>query len=139
MNAVEVLKAALKTTKGKAIAIGSGATVAAVSITAAVLMQGEGFRSIAVQEVTGTVSIVGMQNNGQAYVGEHLYSGDDVTVGDASELTMCMDNDKYVYADANTHFMLEASADKDDSLIKIYLDAGSELNELQNKLDPNEV
>ena len=128
----------LKTTGGKVATIGGGA-VAAVGITAAVLMQGEGFRSISVEQVAGTVSIVGEQNNGQAYEGEHLYSGDDVTVGDASELTMCMDNDKYVYADANTHFILEASAASEDSRIKIYLDAGSELNELQSKLNPNDT
>ncbi len=138
MKAGAFLKAALQTTKGKVVTIG-GSTAIAVGIGAAVLLQGEGFRSISVEQVTGTVNIVGEQNNGQAYVGEHLYSGDDVTVGDASELTMCMDNDKYVYADANTHFTLEASADKDDSLIKIYLDAGSELNELHSKLDPNDT
>ena len=78
-------------------------------------------------------------NNGQAYKGEHLYSGDDVNVMDASELVMCMDNDKYVYADANTHFKLEASDKSEDSRIKIYLDAGSELNELQSKLDAGET
>ncbi len=128
----------IKTTKGKIITIG-GTAVVAVGIAAAVLMQGEGYRSIAVQEVAGNVTVVGEKNNGQAYVGEHLYSGDDVTVGDASELTMCMDNDKYVYADANTHFKLEASDKSEDSRIKIYLDAGSELNELQSKLEAGET
>lgn len=128
----------LKTTKGKVITIG-GVAVVAVGIAAAVLMQGDGYRSIAVQEVAGNVAVVGEKNNGQAYVGEHLYSGDDVTVGDASELTMCMDNDKYVYADANTHFSLQASAANEDSEIKITLDAGSELNELQSKLGANDT
>ncbi|MBR6238511.1 MAG: FecR domain-containing protein, partial [Lachnospiraceae bacterium] len=128
----------LKTTKGKIISIGGG-TALAVGIGAAVLLQGEGYRSISVEQVTGTVSIVGEKNNGQAYVGEHLYSGDDVTVGDASELTMCMDNDKYVYADANTHFNLQASAANKDSKIKIYLDAGSELNELNSSLAEGET
>ena len=127
----------IKTTKGKVITIG-GAAVVAVGIAAAVLMQGDGYRSIAVQEVAGNVTVVGEKNNGQAYVGEHLYSGDDVTVGEASELTMCMDNDKYVYADANTHFSLQASAANEDSKIKITLDAGSELNELQSKLGAND-
>ncbi|MBR5359589.1 MAG: FecR domain-containing protein, partial [Lachnospiraceae bacterium] len=123
----------LKTTKGKVVTIG-GVAVVAVGIAAAVLMQGDGYRSISVEQLSGTVSVVGEKNNGQAYQGQHLYSGDDVTVGDASELTMCMDNDKYVYADANTHFNLQASAANEDSKIKIYLDEGSELNELQSKL-----
>lgn len=128
----------IATGKGKAITIGSGVTVAAVGIAAAVLLQGEGFRSITVSNVEGDVAVVGEINNGQAYVGENLYSGDDVTVGDASELVMCMDNDKYVYADANTHFNLQASDAKDASKIKIYLDKGSELNKLESKLGPDE-
>ncbi len=128
----------LKTTKGKIISVG-GVSVVAIGIAAAVLLQGEGFRSIAVQELVGSVTVVGTENNGQAYVGEHLYSGDDITVGDSSELTMCMDNDKYVYADSNTHFLLEASAAGEDSRIKITMDAGSELNVLETHLEANET
>jgi len=130
--------ALLKTTKGKILA-GAGGTVVAVGIGVAVLLQGGGYRSIAVEQVAGMVNVVGEMNNGQAYKGEHLYSGDDVTVMDASELVMCMDNDKFVYADANTHFKLEASDKSEDSRIKIYLDAGSELNELQSKLESGET
>ena len=128
----------LKTTKGKIISVG-GVSVVAIGIAAAVLLQGDGFRSIAVQELAGSVTVVGTENNGQAYVGEHLYSGDDITVGDSSELTMCMDNDKYVYADSNTHFLLEASAAGEDSRIKITMDAGSELNVLETHLEANET
>ena len=115
----------LKTTKGKVIAA-AGTGVVAVGITVAVLLQGGGYRSIAVEQVTGSVNVSGSMYNGQAYKGEHLYSGDDVSVLEASELVMCMDNDKYVYADANTHFILEASGESEDSRIKIYLDSGSE-------------
>ena len=74
------------TTKGKAIAGGAGAAVA-VGIVVAVLLQGEGYRSIAVDDVRGSVDVVGETNNGQAYKGERLYSGDDVDVKKASELT----------------------------------------------------
>ena len=123
----------LKTTKGKVVTLASGAGVIAVGIAVAVLMQGSGYRSIAVDGLEGTVNVVGEKNNGNAYVGQNLYSGDDVTVASASSLTMCMDGDKYVYADADTHFSLEASKPKDDSRIKLNLDAGSELNELKNK------
>ena len=128
----------LKTTKGKVITLASGAGVIAVGIAIAVLMQGNGYRSIAVNGVEGTVGVVGEKNNGNAYVGQNLYSGDDVTVANASSLTMCMDGDKYVYADEDTHFGLEASNPKDDSRIKINLYSGSELNELRNKLADGE-
>ncbi len=127
----------LKTTKGKVITIG-GVSVVAVGIALAVLFMGGGYRSILVTQVEGTVDVVGEKNNGQAYSGERLYSGDDVTVREASSLTMCMDNDKYVYADANTHFKLQASSPKDSSKIKISLDKGSELNVLKSKLGPDD-
>ena len=90
------LKEFFGTTKGKVAAGGAGAEVA-VGIVVAVLLQGEGYRSIAVDDVRGSVDVVGETNNGQAYKGERLYSGDDVDVKKASELTMVMDNDKYVY------------------------------------------
>lgn len=128
----------LKTTKGKVVTLASGAGVIAVGIAIAVLMQGSGYRSIAVNVLEGTVNVTGEKNNGNAYVGQNLYSGDDVTVASASSLTMCMDGDKYVYADADTHFSLEASKPNDDSRIKINLDEGSELNELKNKLADGE-
>ena len=128
----------LKTTKGKVVTLASGAGVIAVGIVIAVLMQGSGYRSIAVNGFEGTVSVAGNKNNGNVYVGQNLYSGDDVTVASESSLTMCMDGDKYVYADADTHFSLEASSPKDDSRIKINLAEGSELNELKNKLADGE-
>ena len=128
----------LKTTKGKVVTLASGAGVIAVGIAIAVLMQGSGYRSIAVNGFEGTVSVAGNKNNGNVYVGQNLYSGDDVTVASESSLTMCMDGDKYVYADADTHFSLEASSPKDDSRIKINLAEGSELNELKNKLADGE-
>ena len=128
----------LKTTKGKVVTLASGAGVIAVGIAIAVLMQGSGYRSIAVNGFEGTVSVAGNKNNGNVYVGQNLYSGDDVTVASESSLTMCMDGDKYVYADADTHFSLEASSPKEDSRIKINLAEGSELNELKNKLAAGE-
>lgn len=128
----------LKSTKGKVIMI-AGVAVAIVAILIFVLTRGDGYRSISVEQTKGNVNITGEKNNGPAYVGQHLYSGDDVTVGEVSQLTMCMDNDKYVYADADTHFSLQASGAKEDSKIKILLDAGSELNELKSKLGENDT
>ncbi len=129
----------VKTAKGKIIVGVSGAAVVAVGIGVAVALQSSGYRTISCQEVGGTVTVTGAKNNGQAYAGEHLYSGDDVQVAEASELVLLMDLDKYVYADENTHFDLEASGSNEDSRIKINLYAGSELNDLQSKLGPNDT
>ena len=132
----KVLK--LKTKKGKVIALASGAVVVAVGIIVAVMLQGKGYRSIIVEQTNGQVTVTGEKNNGAAYRGEKLYSGDNVSVGEASEMVMCMDMDKYVYADAGTAFEIEASSGNDDSRLKLNLTSGSELNELKSKLGPND-
>lgn len=128
----------MKTKKGKVIALASGAVVVAVGIIVAVMLQGKGYRSIIVEQANGQVTVTGEKNNGAAYRGEKLYSGDNVSVGEASEMVMCMDMDKYVYADAGTAFGIEASSGNDDSRLKLNLTSGSELNELKSKLGPND-
>ncbi len=122
----------LKTAKGK-LALGLCAA-AIVGVVVFLVFGNKSYRSISVKEAQGEVIVQGEINNGQAYPGERLYGGDDVSVKEASSLVMCMDNDKYMYADENTHFVLEADQSKDSSKIKIRLDKGSELNDLQSKL-----
>ncbi|MBR5361544.1 MAG: FecR domain-containing protein, partial [Lachnospiraceae bacterium] len=125
-------------TKGK-VCIAAGIVLIAVIAVLAVTLNKKDYRSISVEETEGEVTVVGNKSNGNAYVGQHLYSGDDVTVGGSSELTMCMDTDKYMYADENTHFTLQASAGSEDSNIKIYLDEGSTLHKLGSKLGENDT
>ena len=126
------------TKKGKIVTLSSGAAVAAVGIAVAIAIQGAGFRSIVVDQANGQVNVSGEKNNGPAYQGEKLFTGDQVAVGASSNMVMCMDLDKYVYADANTNFGIESSSTRDDSRMKLYLTAGSELNELRSKLGPND-
>ena len=132
-------KGLLKTTKGKA-ALG-GATVAAVGAVAAgvILLNDQAYRTVAVQEVNGTSIIKNeKQESSNAYVGMHLNSGDDVTVQEASDMTLLLDMDKYVYAEENTHFWLEAEGDSETSKTRIYLDQGAALNRLNTKLTEGE-
>ena len=125
-------KSFLSSKKGKAIII--AIILIIICIILALLLRKDGYRSIAVEQVSGTVNVVGEKNNGKVYKGQRLYSGDDVSVLESSDLTLCVDNDKYVYADHDTHFRLEASSPKESSKIKIVVDRGSELSELTNKL-----
>jgi hypothetical protein len=131
-----MLKRFLRTTKGRVIAV--SAAVAAVALVGVVvfmlIINSNKYRSISVADVNGTVNIIGQKNNGQAYKGQRLFDGDDVTVTEDSELTLCLNNDKYVYADENTHFKLEAASSKQGNKLKIVLDKGSELNVLTAKL-----
>ena len=94
-------------------------------------------RTIAVQELNGTVTATGIEKSGQLAVGEHLVSGDHVDVEENSDLTMCADNSKYIYADPLTSFHLE-TADGKNSNIKIVMDSGSTLHELTEKLNPGD-
>ena len=129
----------LKTKKGKIIfaCVLAGLLIVAGVILAVVLHKEE-YRSISVEAVSGSVTVVNDNNNDQAYKGQRLYGGDDVTVSENSDLTMCMNNDKYLYAAENTHFRLEDRSTKNASRIRIILDKGSELNELTEKLNTNE-
>ena len=128
-----------ETKKGKIIFC---AMILALLITAGVvivvLLSKEEYRSISVEAVQGSVIVVNEKNSDQAYKGQRLYGGDDVTVKEKSELTMCMNNDKYLYADESTHFRLEDRSTKNASRIRVILDKGSELNELTEKLNADE-
>ncbi len=133
------MKDFLSSVKGRVIIAAAAVVIVAAVILALVLTNKDKYRSIAIEQLTGTVTVAGEKNNGQAYVGQHFYSGDDVKVAKESDLTMCMDDDKYVYADEETHFVLQASAAGEDSRISIYLDEGSTLHELKSKLKENET
>ena len=129
------MKKFLKTTKGKITMAAVGvAAVAAVVVAVLVIINNNKYRSISVADVKGIVNIIGQKNNGQAYKGQRLFDGDDVSVMQDSELTLCLNNDKYVYADENTHFTLEAASSRQGNKLKIVLDKGSELNVLTAKL-----
>ena len=129
-----------KATKTK-IGVAVGAVAASAAILAVVLMSGEeSFRTVAVEEVNGTtlVSSEGAEAV-NAYEGMHLYSGDDVSVQQDSDMTMVLDMDKYVYAEPGTHFWLECAGTADDSRTVIYMDAGSILNHIKDNLNEGEV
>ena len=101
------------------------------------------YRTIFVEEVIGTV-IVENEKEGQhkAYKGLRLVSGDEITVSENSCLTLKVDGDKYIIADAGTHFWVEASGDntsKKNMRTYIYMDSGSILNRLDEKLGVEEV
>lgn len=132
-------KGLLKTTKGKAVLGGGTVAVVGTVVAAAILLNDQAYRTVAVQEVNGTSIIQNeKQESSNAYVGMHLNSGDDVTVQAASDLTLLLDMDKYVYAEENTHFWLEAEGDSETSKTRIHLDQGAELNRLNTALTEGE-
>ncbi len=101
--------------------------------------QSKGYHSIAVNEIKGEVTAVGQKKDGKLFVGEHLYSGDHVSVAEASGLTLCADTNKYLYADENTSFRIEFASDLSRSTVKISMESGSTLSVLNEKLGENDV
>lgn len=123
------------------IGVAAGVAAAAVATVAAVLLGGEeSYRTVAVEEVNGTALVSGEDKEAQnAFAGMHLYSGDDVSVQQESDMTMVLDMDKYVYAEPGTHFWLECEGTADDSRTLICMDAGSVLNHIKTNLNEGEV
>ncbi len=123
-----------------AIVAGGGAVTVVAVVAAITLLGKESFRTVAVEEANGTTVVVSEEKvSTNAYVGMHLYSGDDVEVQAASDMTLLLDMDKYVYAEENTHFKLEASGKEGQSRTVIHLYEGSELNRLKNPLREGET
>lgn len=101
---------------------------------------GETARTIVVEETNGTTIVLDeAKESTDAYKGMHLFSGNDVTVQEKSDLTMLLDMDKYLYAEENTHFWLEASGSQENSKTVIYLDEGATLNRIANPLENGSV
>lgn len=136
---LKTVKSLLKTTKGKVIAGAASTGVVGAAVVIGIALHNPSYRTIIVEEVNGT-GIVSSEKKDDidAYAGMHLYSGDDVTVQDASDMTLLLDMDKYVYAEENTHFWLEAEGNSEKSRTRIHLDKGAELNRIDTKLTDGE-
>lgn len=102
--------------------------------------EGETARTIVVEETNGTTVVLDEEKEStNAYKGMHLFSGNDVTVQKASNMTMLLDMDKYVFAEETSHFWLEASGSSDSSKTVIYLDEGAVLSRIKNPLENGSV
>lgn len=117
------------------ICICAAAAVIAAVVIVLLLNKEETYRSILVYEVEGTATI---ERNGVGNMNavENLYleSGDRVTVAPDSSMRMKLDDDKYVMAEADTVFSVEAEGTDADSRTKICLEQGAVTNEIQHPL-----
>ena len=136
------MKVFLATLKGKIIAGIAGALVIAGGAIAVVaITSSDDYRTIKVEELSGQVVISDKDNNSQdAYEGMNLEPGDVIAVQSESNMTLLMDMDKYMFADAGTKFTVEASgnSEKANTKTKIILEEGSVLCRLDSKLSDEE-
>lgn len=126
-----------KLKSSKKIIICACAAVAVIAVAAVILLlnKEESYRSIMVYDVAGS-AVIERANVGTMEAAQNLYleSGDRVSVAADSGMRMKLDNDKYVMAEANTIFSVEAEGTDADSKTKICMEQGAITNEIQNPL-----
>ncbi|MDE6663399.1 MAG: hypothetical protein K2K46_08660 [Lachnospiraceae bacterium] len=131
-----------KQMSSKKIIIMIASAVFVVAAAAVILLSGkdEFFRSILVYDLEGN-AVIERADIGTIDAAENLYleSGDRVSVKEESMMRMKLDDDKYITAEENTVFSLEAKGDAKDSKTKINLEQGSITNEIQNPLSGESV
>ncbi len=113
----------------------AAAAVAIVTVIALLANREETFRSIMVYDVEGS-AVIERESVGAMDAAENLYleSGDRVSVAADSSMRMKLDDDKYVMAEADTVFAVEAAGTDADSETKISLEQGAITNEIQHLL-----
>lgn len=127
----------LKQMPSKKIVIAlSAATLAVVAaIIILLLNKEEAYRSIMVYDMEGS-AVIERADIGTFDAAENLYleSGDRVSVDTDSLMRMKLDSDKYITAESDTIFSLEAQGDGQNSKTRINLEQGAITNEIQNPL-----
>lgn len=121
----------------KMILIGIAASLVVVLLVIAfvfVFNKKEAYRIIKVYEISGEATVE-RESIGQmdAYENMVLESGDTVFLK-SGEMTLKLDEDKFVYVEADTRFSLVATGNAVNSKTSIELDHGAITNEIQNPL-----
>ncbi len=96
-------------------------------------------RTIAVEEVNGTVTANNDAETFNPVKGEHLKSGMGVSTEAASDLTLLLDSDKHVYAKEETEFSLVAEGGDKSTKTRFVLKKGVLKSVLENKLESEEA
>ncbi|MBQ8281433.1 MAG: FecR domain-containing protein [Lachnospiraceae bacterium] len=127
--------------KKKLIILIAGIIVIVAVIVGIVLFlnRDKSYRIIKVHEFSGKVDVE-RENTGiiEAYTNMVLQSGDAVSTNDGN-VTLKLDDDKYIYAEPQTKLRLEATGTSVDSKTKIVLEEGAIINDIQNNLSKDSV
>jgi len=136
------MKEFLVAKKGLLAAIGGGIVAVAVAVVLIINLnkKEESYRVITVHEVEGTTVIKSANADPiNAFKGKNLQNGDDATVSADSSITLLLDSDKYIYAESNAHFWLDATGSAGSTKTVIHADSGDTIHHLENKLGSDEV
>ncbi len=116
------------------IAVSTLLVIAVVVVVVFVLKKEDAYRIIKIYEYDG-VGVVSRDSIGdiEPYNNMVLESGDKVTLN-TGEMTLKLDDDKYIYVEENTKFVLEATGTPENSKTRIELIEGAITNDIQKKL-----
>ena len=125
-----------KNTKKTIVICSIAAVLVIVAIVVVVVIKSgkKSYRIINVYELNGSAT-VSRTDIGDIDVYENMIfeSGDKVNQKEGT-MTLKLDEDKYMYVEEDTEFVLKATGDKKDSRTTIELTKGQITNEIQNKL-----
>lgn len=122
-----------KKNKKLPIIIGLSAVLVVAVVLVLVLVLG-GHRVIKVQSFSGQVTLERGSNDKDMVEGMNLKSEDKVTTGDDGLVELLVDEDKHILAKENTCFKIEAKGNENKGKLKIKLEYGTSLVEIDNKL-----
>lgn len=94
-------------------------------------------RKIKIVQLEGTSTVTDEDDTYDCFIGMNLYSGDVLEVADQSVAVVKFDNDKYVYFGSNSKVNI-VSEGSDKYKTNIFIERGTVLAELQNKLGVDE-
>ena len=112
------------------------AAVAALVVALIFIFTGgeDAYRSIKVFEIDGSCKVERDGDTLDAFKNMALSSGDSLSVGDGSFARLKLDDDKFVYLEANTKINLTATGTAKNSKTMVYIESGSMLTEVKRKL-----
>ncbi len=121
--------------KSKKIPIIIATAVVIVIAVIVVVILNSGHRVIKVNSFDGTVNLERGSNEKKLVEGMNLKSKDKVTTGADGLVELLVDTDKHILAQENTCFKITSKGDENKGKLKIKLEYGTTLVEIENKLN----
>ena len=116
--------------------VGGAIAVVAIAVALIIVFVGgkDEYRSIKVFETNGTCNVERGTDTLKAFKDMSLSSGDTFTVASDGFARLKLDNDKFVYLQADTRIRLTATGTENDSKTRVFIERGSMTTEVKRKL-----
>ena len=124
-------------TKKLPIIVGIILVIVVAVVGTIMIVQNNGHRVIKVDKVSGDASLERKANEQEIYENINLKSEDAVITGQDGQVELLIDSDKHVLARENTKFKVVSNGKESKGKLKIELQYGTSLVEIENKLPKN--